>query len=51
MKKIISVVLSAAMALGLAACGSQAGAVSSQPSSSAAPQPSAQAVSTVQLPG
>ena len=51
MKKIISVVLSAAMALGLAACGSQAGAVSSQPSSSAAPQPSAQAVSTVQLAG
>ena len=51
MKKVISVVLSAAMALGLAACGSQAGAVSSQPSSSAAPQPSAQAVSTVQLAG
>ena len=51
MKKIISVVLSAVMALGLAACGSQAGAVSSQPSSSAAPQPSAQAVSTVQLAG
>ena len=51
MKKIISVVLSAAMALGLAACGSQAGAVSSQSSSSAAPQPSAQAVSTVQLAG
>ena len=51
MKKIISVVLSAAMALGLAACGSQAGAVSSQPSSSAAPQPSAPAVSTVQLAG
>ena len=51
MKKVISVVLSAVMALGLAACGSQAGAVSSQPSSSAAPQPSAQAVSTVQLAG
>ena len=51
MKKIISAVLSAVMALGLAACGSQAGAVSSQPSSSAAPQPSAQAVSTVQLAG
>lgn len=51
MKKIISVVLSAVMALGLAACGSQAGTVSSQPSSSAAPQPSAQAVSTVHLAG
>ena len=51
MKKIISAMLSAVMALGLAACGSQAGAVSSQPSSSAAPQPSAQAVSTVQLAG
>ena len=51
MKKVISAMLSAAMALGLAACGSQAGTVSSQPSSSAAPQPSAQAVSTVQLAG
>src|SRR5699024_4045094 len=46
MKRIVSLLLSAAMLLGLAACGGSSGAVSSGAASSqAAPAPSSQAVS------